>query len=469
MKSLTMGNTIARDFSPAAAKVASNVKMGCGLKARSATSATREEDLSICEEAPVTREPLTCWGGWLLDFAKPVESRPRLLTIWASDHEEDSSSSVSSIATLEEVTEEDIIHRLMHEGDSLERQGKLFDALVIYQRALELQRTARLDHLGEIHFRAGVVQWMRGAYKESLSHFDQAFFAYQLHCDTTSDEDFCEVLLATGRVHLSTGDRSLAKKCFHHSLSYLQTDGDVSSIPDRAKHLYAKAMHSLGMVYEASGNLDKASQNYEVALSMQRLAAVNEHTDTAATLLSFGSLHEKKGEYDLALNYFTEAYDIYSRLVSSQSSLVDMGVALTSIGWIHFLNKNLQEAQAAYNDALTLVQPLGEHRNVAAVMVQMGMVHVAQGMDAQAAKIYAEALRIQLAVLGNYHEDVATTLIALGSTMKRQGCLHKAVECLDRAIKIRRSVFGSQNLHLGVTLVQLGGLHVRGGHTDSAR
>jgi tetratricopeptide (TPR) repeat protein len=438
-----------------------------GLKARSATSSTRPEDFSVFDEAPVTRKPATCWGGWLLDFANP-ESRPPVLTVWDSDQESSCSSvpEQPSVVALDE--EECTIQRLMHRGDMLESQGNLADAIVIYQRALELQRTIGPDRIGEIHLRTGVMQWKRGAYDESLSHLDQAIFAYQLHCDTTSDEDFCDVLLATGKVHLSRGDRSLAKKCFRHALSFLQKDGDDSDIPERAKHLYGKTMHALGMVYEAGGNLDKAVDHCQVALSTQTQALGNEQTDTAATLLSLGSLHEKKDQYELALSCFNEAYDIYSRLASNQSSSVDMGVALTSIGWMHYLKGNLQEALDIYNDVLSLFEPLGAHRNVAAVMIQMGMVYVAQGMDEQAAKIYKEALQIQRAVLGDDHEDVATTLIALGSTMERRGRLDKAVEFLDRALKIRRVVFGQKDLHLGETLLQLGDLHARARRKDSA-
>ena len=88
----------------------------------------------------------------------------------------------------------------------------------------------------------------------------------------------------------------------------------------------------------------------------------------------------------------------------------------------------IQEALAVYNDVIGLVQPLGAHRSVAAVMMQMGMVYIAQGMDEQAAKIYEELLWIQRGVLVDNHEDVATTLIALDSTMERQSHWSKAVE-----------------------------------------
>lgn len=365
-----------------------------------------------------------------------------------------------------ELEEEETVLRLKQRGDMLESLGELSEALEIYQRVLELQRANGSDQIGEIHLRTGVLHWKRGAYEESLRHLDQAIFTYQLHCETTPDKDFCEVLLATGRVHLSRGDRSLAKKCFRRAVSFLQEDGE-NDIPESAKPLYAKVMHALGTVYEASGKFDKAVRHCQVALCIQRQAS-NEQIDAAATLLSFGSLYEKMGQNELALTYFIEANGIYSGFAPNQSSSVDMGVALSSIGWLHYLKGYLQEALEAYDKALALFQPLGAHRNGAAVMMQMGMVYVAQGIDDEAVKIYEKALRIQRDVLGDDHEDVATTLVALGFTMERAGCLAKAVACLNRAVKIRRAVFGPKHLHIGETLVQLGGLYVHEGNTDSA-
>lgn len=450
-----------------------------GVKCRTSTAVTQADDSSNLEDdAPSTlASRKTCWAGWILEFAQLECSKLPVLSRLDSDLDSSCAGASPERALLRsqdtelslDLSEEVNIQKMKQEGDLLERKGKLSEAIAIYQDVLELQRSNGSDEIGGTHLRAGVLQWKRGAYRESLCHLDQAIFAYQLRHETTSDEDFCEVLLATGRVHLSRGDRSLAKKCFRRAISFLQDDRDlVSEFPVLAKPLYAKAMHAMGMVYEASGNLDKGIYHCQVALSFQRQAK-NLQTDAAATLLSFGSLYEKKGHYDLALNCFTEARTIYSHLTPEEAPSVDMGVALTSIGWLHYLKGDPQSAMEVYNDALSLFQPLGAHRNGAAVMMHMGMAYVAQGLDCQAAKMYEEALRIQRAVLGDDHEDVATTLLELGSTMERGGRLTEAIDFLDSALRIRHAVFGPKHLHLAETLVQLGDLYVRIGDTVAAR
>jgi tetratricopeptide (TPR) repeat protein len=386
------------------------------------------DDFTLCEcgEIQPSQRSRHCWGTWFLEQTTKDRFRPQPVSILDSDHE--SSCSVdtpeTSLVLSFDLDEDDAILRLKQQGCELEHQDKLDEAVIVYQNLLELLRaTGGSESLGEIHWRSGVLQWKRGAYTESLRHLDQAMFAYQLHCHDCSQTklkvDVCEVLLATARVHLSMDNRSLATKCSRRAIMLLKDISD-DELREHVQPLFGRIVHGIATVYDAGWALDNAA-HCQVALNLQRQPHSDEaKADAASTLLTLGSLHEEKGNYELALEYFAEAYDVFRELTTNPSTAVNVAVCLAHIGWLHCINGNQQEAMEAYLEALSLFRPMNDNRNVATVLTQLGMVHVAQGHDDEAIIVYEDALELQRRVLGNGHDDVATTLMALISIMERR-------------------------------------------------
>jgi tetratricopeptide (TPR) repeat protein len=178
-------------------------------------------------------------------------------------------------------------------------------------------------------------------------------------------------------------------------------------------------------------------------------------------LLSFGSLYEKLGRYSESQSYYLEAFEIYQSQNENISSTTDMGVALTSIGWIRYLSSDFEGALRVYENAVTYLRlTLGSnHRNVASVLIQTGMAHVQQGNLKQALRVYNEALRSQREVLGDDHEDVALSLCHISSTLEGLGDLENALQCVSHSLLIYTNLFGSQHLQVALTLVHLAGIY----------
>jgi tetratricopeptide (TPR) repeat protein len=426
------------------------------------------DDFTLCEcgEIQPSQRSRHCWGTWFLEQTTKDRFRPQSVSILDSDHE--SSCSVdtpeTSLVLSFDLDEDDAILRLKQQGCELEQQDKLDEAAVVYHNLLELLRaTGGSERLGEIHWRSGVVQWKRGVYAESLRHLDQAMFAYQLHChgcsQTNLKVDVCEVLLATARVHLSLDNRSLATKCCRRAIQLLKEISD-DELREHVQPLFGKIVHGIATVYDAGWALDNAA-HCQVALNLRRQPHSDAaQADAASTLLTLGSLHEEKGNYEMALEYFAEAYDAYRELVANPSTATDIGTCLTHIGLLHFINGNQQDAMEAYLEALSLFRPMNDDRNVATVLTRLGMVHLAQGYDDEAITAYEEALELQRRVLGIDHDDVATTLMALLSIMERRQEWKKAIEYLDGVLRIHGAT--------SALLLQLGELHTKDGNCDAA-
>jgi tetratricopeptide (TPR) repeat protein len=348
----------------------------------------------------------------------------------------------------------------MREAILLETHGRLHEALKVYKEALVLLRHSHGLELGRLHYRLSVLHWKRGCYEESLSHVDQALEFYHLNQKRAEAPDVADVFVAAGKTQLPVGSYLRSRKCFRHALSLLERQ-------ERSQQIIASAMHGLGMVYEAIGSNTKALKHFQIALSIQRYHIGINHKDTAATLLSVGSLLEKQGQCEHSLGCFDEAYRIYQQLAGVHSSPIDMGIALTHIGWIHYLRENHEESLACYHEALNLFKPLGSHRNVASAMTQIGMVYMRLSRYKRASRIYKKALKMQRSVLGANHEDVAITLTQLGSAMESLGRMQKALNFVDQAIQVRRQVYGERHLSLAEGLMKLGKLHACQGRSDA--
>lgn len=413
-----------------------------------------------------------CWGGWIVGkapFSFLNKQEPLLVVDDTMDDFESNDADFSvpakplSPIAAQLNPNEVYLDQLWREGARLERQGSLDAALDCYMRYLEHNEMSE-KKAGHGHYLVGVVQWKRGEYEDSLLNLSEALQIYKeavLDGDFTLHDDIIEVMLAMSKTYLSTGNRRVARKCSKQALHFLGTDHVHVRDGRNTKLIRAKVLHSLGTIDANSGDIKSAMGNFNKALSLQREVLGRWHVDVAATLLSFGSLYEKLGRYTESQSYYLEAFTIYRSQNEQVSSSADMGVALTSIGWIRYLSGDYQGALRLYQNALAYFRlTLGNnHRNVASVLIQMGMAHTHQGNLKQALRVYKEALRSQREALGDDHEDVALSLCHMGSTLEGLGDLVKALQCVNCALLIYTKLFGTQHLHVALTLVHLASLY----------
>lgn len=434
---------------------------------------TTDDDEPISTEhddSQVWKKQSSCWGTWFL----PRQVRSPLLSV-VDISSSGSEPPVTVTFSVPSEANNILSDQLGLDGIMLEDQGKLDEARVAYEECFTrwstfekcFSRRSSFE-LGNFHYRIGVLHWKRCAYGESLQHLDHAIRIYGRD-GTTPCSVMAEVFIAKGRAHLSIGDHRSARKCFKHSVFFLKSPNQELST--QAKQLFAKATHALGMTYEAIGKYERALEHCQAALALQRQVKREAGTDVATTLATFGSLYEKMGQYDLALSCLTEAYYIFLSNASNGSSPVDIGVVLANVGWIQFVRGNFVESLRVYEDALRFLRPLGAHRNVASVMIQIGMVYVQQGLNEQAVSLYKEALNIQRLVLRDDHEDVTIALSALSSAKESIGRQQEAVEIMVQERQIRRHTLGEIHSHVGETKdsVTIGRFNERGARVLQAK
>ena len=338
-------------------------------------------------------------------------------------------------------------------------------------------------------------------------------------------ETMTEIQVALGKVSLSMGDTKQAKRYFIQALRMIELDcllldQDESLLYyQQMQLLKAKILRQLASLFmmgleEDSSPEDtidsiqrqKSCHKAETALSeslqLQQTVLGSEacmyNTDYALTMVTYGQFHELQGDYLNAAIMYLDALDIYRQCYAQESSScnstsscrTDMAVAVARIGWLHYLNKDYQEARSLYLEAYDLIYPLlgQNHANIASLHVKIGMIYAATKQWSRALKRYRTALEIQRHVHGgNHNKSVAQTLCLIAvcyserqqqpdgdldnksdhdtknttSPWETQRDLHRALQCWHHALRIRLDLLGRGHLLVAKTLVPLGKLQHR--------
>ena len=110
----------------------------------------------------------------------------------------------------------------------------------------------------------------------------------------------------------------------------------------------------------------------------------------------------------------------------------------------------------------------GEPEVDALAQNSMGRVYFKLGRYDQAERLFQEALRIRLEVLGDEHIDVAESLYQMSRVLQLQSNFDSAEVLLTRAVDLRRRMLAEGDVRIAEALTSLGGLLTVRGRYDEA-
>ena len=223
----------------------------------------------------------------------------------------------------------------------------------------------------------------------------------------------------SGSLLQSLGELDDALSCYKHGKSLVPTSNE---------QYLSSFLNNIGLIYDARGEYDSALEYYTQALDI--LEKLGDLKKKASVLNNIGLIYDYRGEYDSALEYYTQALDIDEKL----ENLNGKATRLNNVGLIYKNRGEYDSALEYYTQALDIDEKLGNLNGKATRLNNIGLIYYNRGEYDSALEYYTQALDID-EKLGDL-KGKATDLNNIGSIYDERGEYDKALEYYTKALDI---------------------------------
>ena len=221
--------------------------------------------------------------------------------------------------------------------------------------------------------------------------------------------------------------------------SAVVNDSGKKNILHQIELLRAKSLRYIGIVHSHLGNYDDALDHFSQAQEI--LGEIRNYFTTpfkkdvdikiAKLLNNTGMVYSRIGVFDIARNYYQEALDVYTELNDSTS----IAVAYSSLGIVEARQANLWEALKYFQEALEIYSMQKNKEGMAQSYNNIGGIHFQLTNWNEALQLYRKAYEAYKEL--DMSHRIAATLGNIGLTYQNLYDFDKALEYLQRSLDIR--------------------------------
>ena len=214
----------------------------------------------------------------------------------------------------------------------------------------------------------------------------------------------------------------------------------------------------LGTLNNKFGEYDKALEYYQQSLEIRIRNFGELHTDVATSYNNLGNIWRNKGDYEKAQEYYQQSLEIRIKILGEQHP--DVAKSYNNMGNIWKNKGDYEKALEFYQRSLEIkTKSLGEqHPDVAKSFNNMGIIWKNKGDYDKALEFYQQALEIRINSFGKQHPDVAKSYNNMGDIWKKWGDFDKALEYYQQALEIRINSFGKQHPDVSKSYKNIGNI-----------
>jgi tetratricopeptide (TPR) repeat protein len=402
-----------------------------------------------------------------------------------------------ALAALKSVDEEDIPDEaargrtLLRMGTVYERTGDQNKALTCFQQSIQILKefggsdvevSNALNSMGNILRNSSDFEQALSSYDQSLtirtrvgdelliantknnigaalSATDKAddamaFAAEALKVKTAKlgpdDVETGKALVNVGQLYLSKKEHFIAQQFFQEGLKVFRRQLGKDH-PD-----VAVCMHNIGIIKEAMSDDVSARDHYRESIYIFKNGDDAEKNATLAfSLHNLSLIYVRQNEFEVALEYMSEAYDVKLRGLGADSP--ETAASQHWLGYIHSELGSYDDALSDFKGALKVrVTCFGtENCDVAKTLFGLGQVHFKVNEFLEAVECLNESLRV-LRKFGHNDGDVTKAILLLGNSYQELGQYDEAKECLLEALEMIENVFGKNHIDASLALFRLG-------------
>lgn len=206
--------------------------------------------------------------------------------------------------------------------------------------------------------------------------------------------------------------------------------------------LLAQSYLRKGWVHQEWEQFDSATDSYRLARDLFVASDEDSTRNLARILNNLGTVAIHTGQYEVALEYLYESFQIRQSIMDSTHPLI--GYSLGNIAHTHIRLGNYRQALDGYLKALDLFKlRLGvNHHDVAIANENIADIYSLLG-DNNRAILYAQnAVSIDSTLFGSDHRRFLSSKMTLGSALYKSGRLSEAEALLSITSKKWHSKFG---------------------------
>lgn len=294
---------------------------------------------------------------------------------------------------------------LIKAGDKAADDFANEQALDYYHRALK--QGPAYDQEVHIREKIGETLILVGRYPDAQTNFQSLLDLAR------RDEDAAKEGLALSKI----ADTYMSMGQFPEALQHQQQALAIFRKLDYQKGM-ALAQHGLGNIYLYQQDLPNAREHYQQALTIRQ--KTGERNGEARTTMNIGTIHYYEGDVDKALAFFQTAKEIFvetNDLKNQAMIATNMGFLFTTlasqIDGEQELKETIKKALTNYDEAVKTTEKIGDMRNLALTLNNLGVLHADITLDYEQAFVnYRRALRIRREILDKH--GLADTLQNIG-------------------------------------------------------
>lgn len=148
-------------------------------------------------------------------------------------------------------------------------------------------------------------------------------------------------------------------------------------------------LNEIASVYRAKGNLEKATEYLQNALSIVEKQP-GDYLNKISILLNWGSLNQDSGEIEVALKKFEQAYSLAVQIDNKTSQ----AICLNNIGDLYKDQYNYNLALQYFQNALTLLSADKDKKTESTIVANIVDILITQGLHQEASQKLTELLAI---------------------------------------------------------------------------
>ncbi len=213
-------------------------------------------------------------------------------------------------------------------------------------------------------------------------------------------------------------------------LQLLDRDTEKTRVVD--KILQARHLGNLGSAYRVLGEVQRAIEYFEQALTIARKTGYRRGEGT--TLEDLGNVYRELGDVQRAIECYEQALAIAREIGHRRGE----GARLGNLGSAYRVLGKVQRAIEYFEQALAIARETGDRRNEGTTLGDSGNAYRELGDVQRAIECYEQALTIAREI--GYRRSEGTRLTSLGSIYRQLGDVQRAIEHYEQALTIAREI-----------------------------